>query len=215
MIRGSITNPTEDEILKGKLPGNVNYGIQGPSGPKGSDGGYYIPDVKQIDRKTAEINFTPSDEGMPSVNPAQIELPINESSGENAGFVVQDTSPDDTSVLWVDPTDNSDDGFQEAVNTALAQAKASGEFDGKDGQDGNDGTSVTVKSVSESTADGGENVVTFSDGKTLVVKNGKTGAPGADGKTPVKCTDYWTTADRQQMVADVLAALPAAEGGSF
>ena len=83
MIRGSITNPTEDEILKGKLPGNVNYGIQGPSGPKGSDGGYYIPDVKQIDRKTAEINFTPSDEGMPSVNPAQIELPINESSGGN------------------------------------------------------------------------------------------------------------------------------------
>lgn len=44
---------------------------------------------------------------------------------------------------------------------------------------------------------------------------GDTGATGPAGKTPVKGTDYWTTADRQQMVADVLAALPAAEEASF
>lgn len=56
-----------------------------------------------------------------------------------------------------------------------------------DGKDGKDGTSVTVKSISESTADGGSNVVTFSDGKTLTVKNGK---KGTDGKTPVKGVDY-------------------------
>ena len=60
----------------------------------------------------------------------------------------------------------------EAVNNALAQAKASGEFDG---ENGDNGTSVTVKSVSESSADGGSNVVTFSDGKTLTVKNGSKG----------------------------------------
>lgn len=57
---------------------------------------------------------------------------------------------------------------------------------GKDGADGKDGTSVTVKSVSESSADGGNNVVTFSDGKTMTVKNGSkgsTGGKGADGKT--------------------------------
>ena len=119
-----------------------------------------------------------------------------------------------------------------AINTALAQAKASGEFDGKDGQDGSPGkdgaagkdgvsathswsgttltvtsasgtssanlkgdkgdkgdtggtgaagASVTVKSVSESTADGGSNVVTFSDGKTLTVKNGSKGSTGSKG----------------------------------
>ena len=50
--------------------------------------------------------------------------------------------------------------------------------DGQPGEDGNDGTSVTVKSVSESTADGGSNVVTFSDGKTLTVKNGSKGTNG-------------------------------------
>lgn len=47
----------------------------------------------------------------------------------------------------------------EAVNTALAQAKASGEFD------------------------------------------------GADGKTPVKGTDYWTDADQESIVQQVIAAL--------
>jgi hypothetical protein len=89
-----------------------------------------------------------------------------------------------------------------AVNEALAQAKASGAFDGKDG------TSVTVKSVSESTEDGGSNVVTFSDGKTLTVKNGSKGSTGADGKTPVKGTDYFTATDEAEMVAAVKAAMP-------
>lgn len=54
---------------------------------------------------------------------------------------------------------------------------------------GKAGTSVTVTNVSESTADGGSNVVTFSDGKTLTVKNGKN---GAEGKTPyIKNKTWW------------------------
>lgn len=55
--------------------------------------------------------------------------------------------------------------------------------DGAAGSAGKDGTSVTVKSVSESTADGGSNVVTFSDGKTLTVKNGSKGSTGGKGDT--------------------------------
>lgn len=50
------------------------------------------------------------------------------------------------------------------------------------GDSGKDGTSVTVKSVSESTADGGSNVVTFSDGKTVTVKNGSKGSTGDTGQ---------------------------------
>ncbi len=101
---------------------------------------------------------------------------------------------------------------------------------GAAGAKGADGTSVTVASVSESTADGGSNVVTFSDGKTVTIKNGSkgsqgekgdTGATGAqgekgdDGYTPVKGTDYWTAADKSEMVDDVLAALPTWTGGSY
>ena len=113
--------------------------------------------------------------------------------------------------------------LQNAINDALAQAKESGEFDGKDGEnglapriapDGNwwvgdtntgvkaageDGTSVTVKSVSESTADGGDNVVTFSDGKTVTIKNGN---KGADGYTPVKGIDYFDGKSAYQYAKD-------------
>lgn len=53
---------------------------------------------------------------------------------------------------------------------------------GTNGADGLDGISVTVKSVAESTEDGGSNVVTFSDGKTLTIKNGSRGSQGVAGK---------------------------------
>ena len=39
-------------------------------------------------------------------------------------------------------------------------------------------------------------------------KNGAQGEKGADGKTPVRGTDYWTAADKQEIVNDVIAALP-------
>ena len=37
---------------------------------------------------------------------------------------------------------------------------------------------------------------------------GAPGAPGAAGHTPVKGTDYWTVADKQEIVNSVIAALP-------
>lgn len=37
---------------------------------------------------------------------------------------------------------------------------------------------------------------------------GEPGTPGKDGHTPVKGTDYWTAADKQEIVNNVLAALP-------
>lgn len=88
--------------------------------------------------------------------------------------------------------------LQEAINTALAQAKASGEFDGKDG------TSVTVKSVSESTEDGGSNMVTFSDGKTVTIKNGSKGSKG----DPYTLTDT----DKASIVSAVISELPVYAG---
>lgn len=46
-------------------------------------------------------------------------------------------------------------------------------------------------------------------------EKGDPGAKGADGKTPVKGTDYWTAADKTEIVADTLAALPTWTGGSY
>ncbi len=80
-----------------------------------------------------------------------------------------------------DKGDKGDQGIQ-GVQGEKGETGASGS-NGADGKDGANGTSVTVKSVSESTADGGSNVVTFSDGKTLTVKNGSKGSTGGKGDT--------------------------------
>lgn len=73
----------------------------------------------------------------------------------------------------------------EAVNAALAQAKASGEFDGKNGSDG-----VGIKSVVQTTTsslDGGSNVITVTKTddttSTFTVKNGSKGSKGDKGDT--------------------------------
>lgn len=46
-------------------------------------------------------------------------------------------------------------------------------------------------------------------------EKGDPGEPGADGHTPVKGTDYYTEADKAEMVNLVMAALPTWEGGSY
>lgn len=75
---------------------------------------------------------------------------------------------------------------------------------------------VGIKSVAQtttSTADDGNNVitVTLTDGtkSTFKVQNG---SKGSAGKTPAKGTDYWTEADKAEMVSDVIAALPVYDG---
>lgn len=46
-------------------------------------------------------------------------------------------------------------------------------------------------------------------------EKGDPGTPGAAGHTPVKGTDYWTAADKQEIVNNVLAALPAGTEVSY
>ena len=48
---------------------------------------------------------------------------------------------------------------------------------------GADGTSVAVESISESTLDGGENTIVFTDNKSITIKNGTKGSKGDPGET--------------------------------
>lgn len=76
-------------------------------------------------------------------------------------------------VITVTMTDGEKSTFQ-VMNGRQGSA-------GEPGSDGTDGTSVTIASVSESTADGGSNVVTFSDGNAVTIRNGSKGSPGEQG----------------------------------
>ena len=95
---------------------------------------------------------------------------------------------DGTSVTVTNVSQSSADGGENVVTFSDGKtvkikngSKGSTGADGSPGASGKDGTSVTVTNVSESTADGGSNVVTFSDGKTLTVKNGSKGSTGPAG----------------------------------
>lgn len=147
-----------------------------------------------------------------------------------------------------------------AINTALAQAKDSGEFDGSDGSDGGyyapsvsqpnantmtvsfapsqDGMpAVPKKTVTLPAGPAGPTgatpnikigtVETLAAGSSATASMDGTpenpklnlgipqGAAGQDGNTPVKGKDYFTEADKAELVNSVLSALPAAEGVNY
>lgn len=90
---------------------------------------------------------------------------------------------------------------------------------GKDGTDGKPGAAGATGPAGVPGKDGHSPVVTATkSGKTTTisvdgaaiatVEDGAKGEPGAPGKTPVRGTDYWTAADKQEIVNSVIAALP-------
>ena len=137
------------------------------------------------------------------------------------------------------------------------------EFDVLNGSRGANGTSVTITDTIQSDEDGGENGVLFSNGLSLIVKNGSkgdkgdagpkgdtgsvgpegpqgpkgdkgdTGSVGPEGpqgpkgdkgdkgdtgeagKTPVKGTDYFTTADINEIVNAVYAKVADGNGVAY
>ena len=107
-----------------------------------------------------------------------------------------------------------------ATDAALAQAKASGEFDGPAGPQGpagvpgKDGTAGADGITPHIGDNGNWYIGSTNTGKPSRGATGATGPQGpkgetgTDGKTPVKGTDYWTAADKQEIVNSVIAALP-------
>ena len=92
--------------------------------------------------------------------------------GDGSGAVVTEQGQSDSSVVRMDTMKNaiaaSVKTIPSAVETALTEAKESGEFKGDKGDTG---------------------------------PQGPQGEKGADGYTPVKGTDYWTSADKAESLA--------------
>ena len=82
--------------------------------------------------------------------------------------------------------------------------------DGKDGKDGKDGTDGFSPIAKVTETDSGA-VITITDAEgttTATVKNGHDGTDGKDGKTPVKGVEYYTEAEKQEIVDAVLEKVP-------
>lgn len=138
-------------------------------------------------------------------NPIQIDVPKKLSDLQ--GDKEHRTVTDEEKQTWNGKLDSSK--LQEAVNEALAQAKASGEFDGADGITPRIGVNGNwfIGETDTGVLARGQNGYTPVKGKDYF--------DGKDGKTPEKGVDYFTDADKTAFVQDVLNALPTWQGGAF
>lgn len=93
-------------------------------------------------------------------------------------------------------TDISGTNVMDLMNGADGYTPVKGKdyFDGEDGEPGRDG---------------------YTPVKGVDYFDGKQGNPGKDGYTPVRGKDYYTSADKEAIVADVLASLPEWSGGAY
>lgn len=121
----------------------------------------------------------------------------------------------------------NDEVLADAVAQALADAKASGEFDGAPGKDGANGSpgadgadGVGIQSIVQTTTsaeDGGTNVITVTktDGSTSTfeVRNGSKGNDGASGKDGANGVDGKDGADGQPGTDGKSAYQYAQDGG--
>ena len=105
---------------------------------------------------------------------------------------------------------SADGGSTWANLIAMAELKGA---DGAPGKDGHSPVVTSTKSGKTTTINvDGAAIATVEDGADgkpgAAGATGPAGVPGKDGKTPVRGTDYWTAADKQEIVNSVIAALP-------
>ena len=130
-------------------------------------------------------------------NGVQFELGIPRGSKGDA-FKFSDFTAEQLAMLKGEKGDKGDEGRAGAAGAA-----------GKDGVSAShswNGTTLTVTSAAGTSS---------ADLKGDKGDKGDDGSAGADGHSPVRGTDYWTNEDKREIVADVLAALPSAEGVDF
>lgn len=84
--------------------------------------------------------------------------------------------------------------------------------DGTDGTDGEDGAPGADGITPHIGVNGNWYLGETDTGVKADGAKGDKGDKGNDGHTPIKGTDYWTTADKAAIVADVLVALPDGDG---
>lgn len=146
-------------------------GGQGPQGERGDSGVYIGTDTPP---ETANVWINPN--GVPT-------------GTEDWEFDLEDDSTETKKVVVI----GADEASGQLAMLKMRQEDGSWvEIPAIVGSQGKDGDSVTVVRVTESDEDGGENVVEFSDGKSVRIKNGK-----------AKLVDVLSDADKDEIAAKV------------
>lgn len=181
---------------------------------KKADGTALVQDCPIIDNNT-RIEYTFTEQTASALGPVECEIRLFSSSGlqlTSPSFTIvvgervirdEDIIESETDKSAIDRILASEAVIEAAATKAEEEADRAEEAASRATAGGADGSSVSVSSVSESTASGGSNVVTFSDGKQLTVKNGKDG------------DDYvLTAADKQEIADDVKGVCVAKNQGA-
>lgn len=189
-----VNGTTTAEISNG-APGEK--GDTGPQGPAGKDGekgetgdsGVYIGQTEPTD---PDVNVWIDPNGQPSA--------VSASS----------VSFDDTTAQT--GTSNVQDAIDYLVQNGSGGSGTPGEDGGYYQPSVDDEGNLTwTASKADMPAVASSNIKGPQGLQGPTGQTGPQGPAGQDGYTPVRGTDYWTAADQQQIVQDVLAALPSSE----
>lgn len=152
---------------------------------------------------------------------ARFSLIVESSVYEEGGEI---ESSDDFSVLTDLISQNQElmRELEELINSGGGSGGGGGGTPGKDGfspiatvTQSADGATISITDAKGTTTAKISNGKDGADGKDG--KDGANGAPGkdgADGKTPIKGQDYFTEADKQEIIEEVLEQIPEGGGGN-
>jgi hypothetical protein len=177
-------------------------------GKDGEDGGYYKPSINGN-----LISWQPSKTDMPPVDDSTLTL-----RAEDVSYTISQDIQDTFPELGESGVDTVQTGLDLAMYYALAGMFAENIIFSVQAPGGT--FSISLQDLLDQSIIPAMEKAHEHDNKSVLdelsVTNGKLQYNGSDvGLKPVKGTDYWTAADKTEIVNDTLAALPTWTGGGY